>query len=196
MKISKRLYIITREIHLYSSLMTATMLVMYIVTSYMFIHHDTFHVEEVTEPVRYEKISPKDIDEANWDSFLSKHRIKGRLTRESTLKSGERMWIYETATTTHKITISASKQEMRIEKSEMNFSGKMTGLHRARGYGGGWQYNLYAALLDVVGISLILFSITGIILWLKLLQHNIWAWIVLLSGFVYVSAVVIYLSYY
>jgi hypothetical protein len=50
-------------------------------------------------------------------------------------------------------------------------------------------------MLDVVGISLMLFAITGVILWLKLLKFNKLAWGIFIFGFVYVSAVILYLLF-
>ena len=64
-----------------------------------------------------------------------------------------------------------------------------------RGYGGGMIYNAYAILLDLTGASLIIFAITGIILWLKILKNSKLAWLILVLGFLYVSSNIYYLVY-
>ncbi|MCB0634767.1 MAG: hypothetical protein KDD15_33780, partial [Lewinella sp.] len=43
----------------------------------------------------------------------------------------------------------------------------------------------YAFLLDILAISLIVFTITGIIMWFHLLKKDKWAWVIFVAGFVY-----------
>jgi len=47
--------------------------------------------------------------------------------------------------------------QVEIKSGELNLSGKVNELHRLRGFGGPFLYNIYAILLDMVGIGLILF---------------------------------------
>lgn len=181
--------------HLYAALSTVALLLMYLLTSYMMIYHNWFHGHETTEQVTTIEVTHLEISENNWGSFRKKHGIKGRLLRESFNKSGDLIRAYESAGTNYQVTLLCDQNEVKIKRIQRNMAGTLIGYHRLRGYGGPLQYNLYALLLDVTGISLILFAITGVIMWLKILKHNTVAWIILITGFVYVSLIVGYLLF-
>jgi hypothetical protein len=193
MKTNNRLYAIVKQIHLYSALITATLLLMYIITSYMMIYHDWFKVEQLSTQSAIFKTTAPEISAENWPSFLEKHAIKGRMVQENLKQNGDLVRIYSSTGGNNRITISKDKNEVKIKTTQLNLSGHIIGFHRLRGYGGSIYYNIYAFLLDLVGISLVLFAITGVILWLKLLKHNKIAWAILILGFTYVSFVVGYL---
>jgi hypothetical protein len=166
---------------------------MYIVTSYMMIYHDWFKPESIEQSPVTIHVIPEEVSGENWQAFLDKNGIKGRLTRENVNKDGDLVRMYSTAGGNTRITLFSENNEVEIASSELNTSGKIIGLHRLRGYGGSLTYNIYALLLDIVGLSLMLFAVTGVILWLKLLKHNKLAWTILILGFFYVSAVIGYL---
>ena len=193
MSTNKRFYQITKQVHLYCSLATAALLLMYILTSYMMIYHDWFKVERSEHNPLVIEVTDEEIGEENWRRFLRTHRINGRLIRENFNKNGDLVRTYSSAKSNTVLTIFSDKKEVQIINTELNLPGKIIGLHRLRGFGGSYMYNIYAFLLDIVGISLILFAITGVILWMKLLRHDKIAWIMLLLGFVYVGTVIGYL---
>lgn len=193
MKIGPKTYRLVRQIHLYSTLVTTAFLLMYIVSSIMFMNHDLFHVDVAEESESNLKVAPEEINEENWPGFLKNNGIRGKLWRERVNKEGDHIREYESAGADTRITIFRDKSEVKIVHSKLNLSGQITGVHRMRGYGGSFLYNAYAFILDIVGICLILFTVTGVILWLKLLQFNKVAWAILISGFIYVSAVIAYL---
>ncbi len=189
-----RFHFIIKQIHLYASLATALLLSMYLLTSFMMMYHDWFKPEQQKQSVSIE-VNPDEISEKNWTSFLKKHGIKGRLVRENFRGSGDLFREYANVGNNFKLTIFKDKNEVEIASSHLNLAGKIIGFHRMRGYGGSLQYNLYALLLDLVGISLIIFAITGVILWLKLLKYDKIAWSILILGFVYVSTILCYLLF-
>lgn len=195
MNSKQQFYKITKQVHLYSSLTTVALLLMYILTSYMMIYHDWFKVERSEENPIVVNVTIEEVSNENWESFLNANNITGRLTRENFKKNGDLVRTYSSAKGNSKVTIVNDKNEVEIIRTALNLSGKIIGLHRMRGYGGSAIYNFYALLLDIVGISLILFAITGVILWMQLLKRDKIAWTMLLLGFVYVSAVIGYLMY-
>ena len=87
----------------------------------------------------------------------------------------------------------ASADSVEIINSENNLNRTIIGYHRLRGYGGPWQFSVYAMFLDLTGLSLILFAVTGVILWLKILKNNILAWVIFLAGIIYTAIVIGYL---
>lgn len=192
--ISKNTYQLIKQIHLYSALTTTALFIMYIVTSYMMIYH--IKIGEPTKESVTIAVTPAEVSDENWQSFISKNKVSGRLTKERSNQNGDLVRTYSSAKGSTEITLMNGKNTVEIVATELRTSGKIIGLHRLRGYGGSLKYNLYAFLLDIVGISLILFSVTGAILWLKLLNHNKIAWSIFASGFIYTGAIVVYLMYF
>ena len=186
-------YTLINKIHLYCSLLTVTLLIMYLATSYMMIYHNWFNPSIKNDETISVEVNPSDIADDNWDLFRSTHGIDGRLAREQKTESGDMMREYESVAKNYKVTIAKHQDEVKIRILEKNLNGTIIGFHRMRGFGGPLQYSLYAVLLDIVGLSLILFAITGIIMWLRILNHNKIAWTILTLGFVYVSSVIGYL---
>lgn len=186
-------YHIFRKVHLYASLSIVVLLLMYLVTSYLMIHGDWFqtyfHEDEVVEIM----VDPSEISKDNWAQFMDKYHIRGRLIKEQISPTGDLNRVYATAGKNFSTTVFKDQNLVEVKTVKRNTAGTLVGFHRIRGFGGPLQYDLYAIMLDLVGVSLILFAITGMILWLKLLKYNLAAWIVLISGFVYVSAIIAYL---
>ncbi len=196
MKKSQRFYLIIKQIHLYSSLLTVALLFMYIITSYMMIYHDWFKVEEQNKSETSIIVTPDEINDENWPKFLKENNIRGRLGNERFNNDGDLIRDYYSTGEESRIKILKDRNQVEIVTTQFNLSGNIIGLHRLRGYGGPIVYNIYAFMLDIVGISLILFAITGVILWLKLLKFNRLAWAIFIFGFLYVGSVIIYLSIY
>ncbi|MCK5461900.1 MAG: PepSY-associated TM helix domain-containing protein, partial [Bacteroidales bacterium] len=190
-----RFYFIIKQIHLYASLSTVVLLLMYIVTSYMMMYHDWFKTHDRQEQTISIEVSPNEISEENWTSFLKKHNIKGRLVRENFRESGDLFREYANAGNNFKMTIFKDKNKVEIKSTHLSLAGNIAGLHRMRGYSGPLQYTIYGFLLDLTGFSLMIFAITGILLWLNLLKYNKIAWTILILGFIYVSVIVSYLLF-
>jgi hypothetical protein len=169
------------------------LLLMYVVSSYFMIHYETFSTYDRKESVRTVKVDPEQVSQANWENFLAQNGISGKLTDESTSNDGKMVRKYSRAGIEQQVTLIPDNHQVEIKTTEANLAGIIVGLHRIRGFKGPWQYWIYAVLLDIVGISLIIFAITGAILWLTLLKNNLVAWIIFIAGFVYVAAVISYL---
>ncbi len=190
---NKKVYNIFRKIHLYASLSIVALLLMYVVSSYLMIHHEWFQTyDQLKEELEIE-VDPVEISGDNWNKFLTKNHVSGRLTKENINSSGDLVREYNNASAHFEVIVHEDQNLVEINVRKLNIAGTIVGFHRIRGFGGPWQYNLYAFLLDVVGISLILFAITGVVLWLKLLKNDPIAWIVLISGFVYFGVILTYL---
>ena len=186
-------YYIIRKVHLYASLSTVTFLLMYLVTSYLMIHGDLFKTYHRENDVVEIKVTPSEVSTDNWAQFMDDHHISGRLVDERISPEGDIKREYARAGKNFNTTTFKQKNLVEITTIEKSTAGTLVGLHRISGFEGPLVYDLYAIMLDLVGISLILFALTGMILWLKLLNNNLIAWMVLLSGFVYVTAIIAYL---
>jgi hypothetical protein len=167
-------------------------LLMYLVTSFMMMYHNVFEVVR-TESAESLDVVTEEISEANWKQFLKKNRISGRLQRERFGNDGHLIREYGSPGSHTRITLDSTDQIVTIAKTRLNLWGEIIGLHRLRGYQGSLKYILYAIMIDLVGVSLILFSITGVFLWMKLLRKDKIAWTIFIAGIIYVLVVFIYL---
>ncbi len=184
-------YGLLKKIHLYACLSTVAVLLMFILSSYIAIHHDFFH-REPTKAIEEVTFGQSNIDERTWISLEKKHKISGRLSREVT-KDGTITRHYNAAGSSTKLIYTPDPGTIKIERTKKNSAGAFFGIHRQRGYGGGLKYDIHAFFLDVTGFALILFSVTGVIMWLHLLKNNKIAWFVFLVGLIYYGCVIWYL---
>ena len=143
--------------------------------------------------ISLDKLPGSDLE---WDEFARNNDIKGRKTREQKDKADNLIVEYSHAGGFARIDIPNSSREAKISYNHKGTGNAIIGIHRQRGYGGNWIYNLYALLLDVIGISLIIFVVTGIIMWFKLLKNNRIAWVIFISGFIYVGITMALLMYW
>ena len=186
------LYKIIRGIHLYSAMIIAVFLLMYLGTSFMMVYHNWFEVDRKVQ-IDTIAVTPNQVPQENWTQFLKKNKISGRFTRERTASDGTLLREYSRPGEHTSIHLNKVQGEMILTRTSLNLWGDMIGLHRLRGYQGSLKYVLYAIMVDLVGISLILFSVTGIFLWLKLLKNDKVAWVIFFSGMIYVAVVIFYL---
>lgn len=192
MKINYRLI---KKIHLYACLSTVAVLLMFIFTSYLMIHHNWFSHERQSETIAAD-LDALPGSEQDWRALTAKYKIKGRLVREQSANKGEIVREYASAAGSTRITIFSDKNQLEIIRTSKSAADAVVGIHRQRGYGGPLQYSLYALLLDLLGISLIVFTITGIIMWFKLLKNHKIAWIIFIGGFIYFSITMALLAYW
>ena len=186
-------YHITKKIHLYASLSIVVLLVMYVLSSYFMIHYDFFKTYDWEESEIEMTIEPPQISTEALPNILSKNGISGKLIDEKLQSSGDWTRKYSRAGQEHVLAYQADQSTLTITTRQAKLPGFIVGLHRIRGFAGPWQYMVYAVLLDIVGISLIIFAITGAILWMKLLKNDTIAWVVFGAGLLYVTAIISYL---
>lgn len=81
-------YKIIKKIHLYACLSTAAVLLMFIVTSYLMIHHSWFD-HEASKETRTFELAEAPASEADWNDWATRQGISGRLVRTQTNASGD-----------------------------------------------------------------------------------------------------------
>ena len=193
MKISNGTYQTIRKIHLYACLTTVVFFLMYLISGFMMMHHDTFHIEEAPDVKKVVPIKTIDLEENSWARFLKMNGVKGRNTADRTQADGTIIKEYWTPGETFKLTINADRSQVQIESAVKNFNGVINDLHRVRSYKGPLLWHLYAFMIDLTAIAMILFVLTGIILWLRVLKNKRIGWTVLVLGALYVGLTIYHL---
>lgn len=185
-------YNTVKKIHLYACLSTTAVLLMFILTSYVMIYHDQFDHEVVKESEVLDYDASSDDDLQLW---AKEHGVPGRMVKSYKNNAGHTVLEYRNAATHTRMTFIAATGQVDVVRTTKSKADAFVGIHRNRGYGGGLSYNVYAFFLDVLGVSLILFAITGIIMWMKMLKGNGWAWLILLGGLAYFGLVWMYITF-
>ena len=188
-------YKLIKKIHLYACLSTVAVLLMFIFTSYLMIYHHRLDHEQKEETDTFE-VDAIPASETDWQAFNRAHGIKGRMVRENIRDNGDRMREYARVEGSVRVTFFSGSNQAEIVRTFKSTADAVIGVHRQRGYGGPLQYSLYAFLLDILGLSLIVFTITGIIMWFKLLKNSLIAWIIFVCGFIYFGITMALLAYW
>ncbi|MEZ5039535.1 MAG: PepSY-associated TM helix domain-containing protein [Saprospiraceae bacterium] len=191
MKIS---YKLIKKIHLYACLSTVAVLLMFIITSYLMIHHRWFDHETIKETQTY-ALAEAPSSAAAWQNWVAEHDVFGRLYKSEQNAAGDLVREYGHAGGFFRVTFLSGQGQVEVMRSTKSTADAIIGIHRHRGYGGGLRYNLYALILDLLGVSLIVFTITGIIMWMRLLKNDKWAWGLFMGGFLYFAITLMYLTY-
>lgn len=179
-------YRLIKKIHLYACLSTVAVLAMFILTSYLMIHHQTFNQKPVKTTI---EVDGEINSENDWTQLISDRQIKGRMNKEI---RQEGQWVreYASAEQFSRLSYDVEKAKLTIERNDQHLANALKGIHVQRGYRGPLPYLIYAFLLDIVGLSLIIFTITGVILWFHLLKNDRIAWIIFAAGFLYFASTI------
>ena len=180
------IYRLIKKIHLYACLSTVAVLAMFILTSYLMIHHKTFHQDPIKTTLEV------DVDitsENDWTQLIRDRKIKGRMNKE-VRKEGQWIREYASAEQFSRLSYDVETARLTINRNDQHFANALKGIHAQRGYRGPLPYLIYAFLLDMVGLSLIIFTITGVILWFQLLKNDRIAWIIFAAGFLYFASTI------
>lgn len=69
----------------------------------------------------------------------------------------------------------------------------MIGFHRLHGYGGGKLYGAWAVAYDLTSAAMIVFGLTGVVLWHRLIKDRRLGWVLLTGAFLFTAATAVYL---
>lgn len=177
-------YSYVKKIHLYACLTTVSIFLMFIVTSFMMIHHSSFPRENTTQKIEL-ITTPDQLSEQNIWSLLDRYNVKGRVMNKQENDKGEWTIKFVNSKSNTTVTASTDRTLLTIEEQRKDAAHAFMDIHRQRGYGGPLAFNIYAVLLDVMGVSLILFAVTGLVMWFKILKFNRLAWVIFIAGAVY-----------
>jgi hypothetical protein len=167
-------YTIVRKIHLYSGLSLLGFVLMYFVTGYILTHHSWFPSEQA-EPVEetYDFIYPADKSLAEVSVHIQgTYGLRGKRAVPKTNRDSTLTFRYFHPGTSFEAIVSPKDQKLVIKTQAQNFRQIAVAFHRIHNYGGGWIYSLYAFMMDLTSLSMIVFALTGIYLWLQLVKYK------------------------
>jgi hypothetical protein len=186
-------YKIMRKVHVYSAFLITGSLLMYILTGFMITRHNLWQpVKDIITESEHELTIPEILNENDLSEFVAEHfGIKGQKGKPVKNNKGVITIQYIKPGIRHQAIISADKRSVKIIKTETNLRATITTFHRLKGYGGGFLYDLYVLMTDLVAAGILLFSITGVFIAFLKPGKLIIKIVLLGAGVIYTALVVI-----
>jgi hypothetical protein len=176
---------LTRRLHLISSMIIFSFMLMYLVTGIIKINHNLFEVPPVEE-IRYSLPVEKPMEgtaREYSDYLLAEFDLKGRINYKQNQKED---WIfnYNFPGNNIQITLTPAQDSLYFQqwKQENTFFTVVNRMHVLRGFKGGWAYTVWAVMYDVSCVAMIVFAITGIIMWYRARKRFPYGWWFLAAG--------------
>jgi hypothetical protein len=191
------MYDLIRRVHLYTAMSLLVFIGMYFISGWVMIHRDlTGDQEPVEQKTRIAFDLPVGIGPMDLSGYLQdKLDIPGQRKDPTPFEDGRIRYIYFRPGENYRVIISASRDSALIVHRTEGARRTLTGMHGLRGYGGGWVYDIWVALMDLSSLSMILFAGTGIYLWYTLKPERTLGWMTLATGFGYSAAIILFLTY-
>ncbi|MBY5959616.1 PepSY-associated TM helix domain-containing protein [Membranicola marinus] len=158
------------------------------------IYHSHFD-QTSTKASRIFEYTSKATSKEEFKRWADDHNIPGRMMKFYYNRKEFPVLEYQSAGTHTRLIFNSPEGQVNMTQTTKSPADAFNGIHRNQGYHGGVVYAAYAILLDILAISLVLFIISGVFLWMKILKSNTWAWIIFLAGFVYFISVVLYIAW-
>lgn len=139
---------------------------MYIVTGFLITRHKLLPIKETKgDTTEYSLSLPAGLPDAELPLYLQKEfSLRGHRGIPESKDNGGITIFYYRPGMEYLASIAADKKSIKILTHPTSLRSIVVIFHRLRGYGGGFLYDLYILMTDLTGISIILFSLTGIYL--------------------------------
>ena len=189
------MYQFLRRIHLFTGLLLLVFVLMYFFTGYVMIHGNWFGPNEPKTSVETNSFAfvPNESEAALASRLQRELGLSGQSSTPEHRKEGSLRIDYVRPGTTIQTLINPLTRQITITRKEFAFRGVANGLHRLHGYHGGWAYWIWSLLYDLASAALIVFSITGVILWYKSTARHLVGWICLGASCGFTTAMILYL---
>jgi hypothetical protein len=190
------IYKVIRKIHLIASMIMFSFLLMYVITGIILINRSLFNIPEVT--VSRDKILVENgmiKDEAReFARYLKEElNLKGRVSYN---KDWQENWLfhYNFPGDNYRLTLRPENDTIYIKRSqqERTLFTVTQQMHVMRGYKGGWAYTVWAVMYDVSCLAMLVFAISGILIWFRIRKSYKYGWWFLASGII-IPAVIIFM---
>ena len=181
-----------RTIHFYSAVLTAVFLLLFFITGYLINRYNWFDHRPVEPIVRtYEREIPNFPTDRALAHWVKKElKITGKIDWIGGGEVDDKSIEIVTPKLNHMIKVSKKSGKLVHETRQNNTFEMLSVMHRVHGYGGGLWYDIYLFAMDLASLALLIFAISGIYLWLRLLRMKWLGWLILGLGLVYTLIVV------
>ncbi len=196
------MYSIIRTIHLFTGLGLAALIFMYAFSGFVILHQDWFPgaqsektTTHPTSSVALETTSPVTQDNADaWGRELADElNLRGRLDKQRRTDEGSWVFDFGRPGTYETLTATPGMGETTLTIEEGGFARIMNRLHHFHGFAGGLRFFLWGLFVDLVGLAMIVFPLSGIYMWWVLKKDRRLGWFVLGGSTAYVIGSITFL---
>lgn len=193
------MYNLYRKIHLYSGLILLMYVMMFYVSGYMMTHRPWFLGAPATT-TRTAVLEPGLLR-------LSNEPLAANLQKQLGLAGGIqfplaqppnliRFFVIRPGTTV-RVDVSSQDKLIRVITQRYGWVGTLIVLHKIEGYHArnGLLSNASVFVGDLAALSMILFAITGVILWWKSVKNHFWGSVCLIASCGYAAGMMLYFAY-
>ncbi len=187
-----------RKIHFVTSIFIFALSLMYIITGFITSKHNWF---EGGDDVKLSRSYPLHFMPDTTDlrklgkEIKHEFHLTGRMNYKKNNK-GEIVFDFFRPGIGQHVKIKNDLDSLTITRTERKtFYEINKRIHRIHGFQGGTLYFVWGVLLDVTALSMILFSVTGILLWYRTRKFHKFGWFILVPVFILGIIVFIFLKF-
>ena len=185
-----------RSLHFYAATLSMVMLLFLFVTGYLMNKPNWFSKKEIKAITKTDRVqlygTPGEemvlrlMNERGIRGKLNQIRMDGDTLLTANINSPKAQ---------HQLRIHLKTGMLIHERKDHPLERQLTVLHRIHHYSHAFRYNLFIFFTDMASISLIIFCLTGVLIWINLLKNKTWGLIALTVGILYTLTILYTLLY-
>lgn len=192
------MYAPLRRIHLHATFTLMAFIVMYFVTGYVITHSNLFGKASESNTERTVSLDPSVLsskpDEESFGLALQAAiGATGRCNPAKRRNSGKWEFRFTRPGFVTEAVVAPDIRSAKVTERRFGWQRTLTEYHRLHGYSGGWIYIAWAVVCDASAVAMIVFAVTGLLLWYRMIRHRTVGWIVLFAGFSLTAGTIGYL---
>ena len=192
------MYNVFRKIHLYSGLIILIYVMMFYVSGYIMTHRPWFLGTPRPTTTRTAVLEPGLLR-------LSNEQLAANLQKQLGLAGGIqfplgqppnliRFFVIRPGTTV-RVDVSTQDKVIRVVTQRYGWVGTLIVLHKIEGYGARPFVNASVFFGDLAALSMIVFAISGVILWWKSVKNHFWGSVCLIASCGYAAGMMLYFAF-
>ncbi|MBS1750983.1 MAG: PepSY-associated TM helix domain-containing protein [Bacteroidetes bacterium] len=188
-------YSLVRKVHLYAAFCMLGFLFMYFATGFILLHEEWFpDVKSQTTVEQHAVTIPASMDAKMISVFLQKQfNINALRYNPVSNDDGSITFNYEKPGRFYTIKLLPDRMHVEMNDSDFTSTRTITGFHTLHGYGGSRPFLIYMFWMDLASIATLLFGLSGLYLWYRLMRNKLWGILILMLSAGYTIAVIVIL---
>lgn len=181
---------LNRRVHLYLALGLLPWFFMYGLSSAAFSHSEYFEARDKASGVplwktRFEQPYEAPVPEGDlkaWgERIAAEHGLTGNVGVYRQSPTQVNIYVYTFSKSTQ-IKYLIDQKKLVAEDRRFRWDHYLTGMHGQGGFENGGFYDVWAVIVDLVCLGMVLWVVSGLVMWWGLPQTRGWGWLALLGG--------------